>query len=169
MLRNRLQCPTLPIIPTPPIIQDSRVYISTNISISKGNQAMKFGRFIEYNSRNIFLEKSHKCEHISITITQNWAYLWINVLKIYIFCFNCLPSWVLSKMIDTKLQTICFYLTKLVKKTKSGLELISLPHFLHYFWRNIFLLLYSITSPNFNVWLPLLREILGNMIISIFC
>ena len=30
----------------------------TNISRSKGNQAMKFGQLIEYNLRNIFLEKS---------------------------------------------------------------------------------------------------------------
>ena len=30
----------------------------TNISRSKGNQAMKFGQLIEYNLENIFLEKS---------------------------------------------------------------------------------------------------------------
>ena len=34
----------------------------TNISRSKGNQAMKLGQLIEYNLRNILLEKSHtKC------------------------------------------------------------------------------------------------------------
>ena len=34
----------------------------TNISRSKGNQSMKFGQLIEYNIRNIFLEKSYtKC------------------------------------------------------------------------------------------------------------
>ena len=33
-----------------------------NISRSKESQAMKFGQLIEYNVRNIFLEKSHtKC------------------------------------------------------------------------------------------------------------
>ena len=33
-----------------------------NISRSKGNQAMKFGQFIECNMRNLFLEKSYtKC------------------------------------------------------------------------------------------------------------
>ena len=33
-----------------------------NISRSNGNQTMKFGHFIEYNMRNIFLEKSYtKC------------------------------------------------------------------------------------------------------------
>ena len=33
-----------------------------NIFRSKGNQTMKFGRLLQYNMRNIFLEKSHtKC------------------------------------------------------------------------------------------------------------
>ena len=30
-----------------------------NISRSKGNQAMKFGQFIEYNMRNTFVETSY--------------------------------------------------------------------------------------------------------------
>ena len=34
--------------------------ISTNISRSKSNQAIKFGKLIKYNMRNIFLEKSCK-------------------------------------------------------------------------------------------------------------
>ena len=34
----------------------------TNISRSKGNQAMKFSQLRDYNMRNIFLEKSYtKC------------------------------------------------------------------------------------------------------------
>ena len=34
----------------------------TNISRSKGNQAMKFGQLIEYDMRNTFLNKSYtKC------------------------------------------------------------------------------------------------------------
>ena len=31
-----------------------------NISRNKDNQAVKFDQFIEYNMKNIFLEKSHK-------------------------------------------------------------------------------------------------------------
>ena len=31
----------------------------SNISRSKGNQEMKFGPLIEYNMRNIFVEKSY--------------------------------------------------------------------------------------------------------------
>ena len=30
-----------------------------NISRSKGNQAMRFGQLIEYNMRNIFVEKAY--------------------------------------------------------------------------------------------------------------
>ena len=35
------------------------VPILPNISKSKGNQTMKFGQLMEYNMRNIFLEKSY--------------------------------------------------------------------------------------------------------------
>ena len=34
------------------------IHILPNISRSKGNQTMKFGQLIEYDMRNIFLEKS---------------------------------------------------------------------------------------------------------------
>ena len=38
------------------------IHILPNISRSKGNQAMKFGQLIEYNMKNIFVEKSYtKC------------------------------------------------------------------------------------------------------------
>ena len=67
------------------------------------------------------------------------------------------------------------------KKTRRGLELVSLPHFLDDFWRymiyniwffyeKIFLTLYSINRPIFIDWLPLSFEILDNMfIIIIIC
>ena len=34
------------------------MHMLTNISRDKGNQAMKYGQLMEYNMRNIFLEKS---------------------------------------------------------------------------------------------------------------
>ena len=38
------------------------IHILPNISRSKGNQTMKFGQLVEYQMRNIFLEKSYtKC------------------------------------------------------------------------------------------------------------
>ena len=42
--------------------QTIAIHILSNISRSKGNQTTKFSKLIEYNIRNIFLEKSHtKC------------------------------------------------------------------------------------------------------------
>ena len=39
------------------------MHILPNISRSKGNEALKFGQLIEYNMRNIFVEKSYaKCD-----------------------------------------------------------------------------------------------------------
>ena len=38
------------------------IHLFPNISIIKGNETMKFGQLIEYNMKNIFLEKSNtKC------------------------------------------------------------------------------------------------------------
>ena len=99
---------------------------------------------------------------------ENWAYLWINSLKFYTVSIYFIPSWRLSKYIKTKLHTTCYLCRAFLKnKKRSEQKLVSLPHFLHDFWRKIFLLLYSINCPSFIVWLPLLREILGNMYIII--
>ena len=44
------------------------IHILSNIWRSKDNQTMKFGRLIEYNMRNIFLEKPFtKCGRVTIT------------------------------------------------------------------------------------------------------
>ena len=101
---------------------------------------------------------------------RNWAYLWINILKFYTVCFFYIASRGSSKYIETKLQTTCLrVISSSFSKNKKGLELVSLPHFTHNFWRKIFLLLYSINWPNFIVWLPLLCEIFGNKCIAIVC
>ena len=39
--------------------QTIAIHILPNISRSKDNQTMKFGQLIEYNMRNIFVEKSY--------------------------------------------------------------------------------------------------------------
>ena len=39
--------------------QTIEIHILPNISGSKGTQTMKLGQLIEYNMRNIFLEKSY--------------------------------------------------------------------------------------------------------------
>ena len=40
-----------------PGLQTIAIHIFPNISQSKGNQTMKFGQLIEYNKKNIFLQK----------------------------------------------------------------------------------------------------------------
>ena len=42
---------------SPPGLQTISIHIIPNVSQSKYNQAMKFGQLIEYNKRNIFLQK----------------------------------------------------------------------------------------------------------------
>ena len=62
------------------------------------------------------------------------------------------------------------YKAFLKNKKRSGTSpLIFCLIFCMIFKENIFFLLHSITLPNFIVWLPLLREILGNMCIVIVC
>ena len=41
-----------------PGLQTVAIHILSNISGSKGDHVMEFGQFIEYNKRNIFLQKS---------------------------------------------------------------------------------------------------------------
>ena len=94
-------------------------------------------------------------------------YLWITSLKLYT-SFYCMASQGLSRCVENKLQTTCFHLMLSFYK-KRGLELVSLPHFLHNFLRKIFCLLYSINRPNFIAWLPLLCQKLSNMCIAIVC
>ena len=71
--------------------------IFPNISRSKGNQTMKFGRLIEYNMRKIFLEKLYtecgvETSPGTFLKNKNLAYLWIKSLKFYAVCFYCMPS-----------------------------------------------------------------------------
>ena len=83
------------------------------MSRSKGNQIMKCSQLIEYNMRNIFLEKSYaKVFPDSFLKIQNWAYLWINNLKFCTVCFYCISCWGLSKYIETMLQITWLYLIK---------------------------------------------------------
>ena len=57
---------------------------------------MKFRQLIEYNIRNIFLEKPYKIQNQNQNQNQkqnqNLAYLWINCLKFYTVCFYGMPS-----------------------------------------------------------------------------
>ena len=91
---------------------------------------MKFGQLIKYNKKKNFIEESYrKCGGDTIPDpflkNQNWAYLWISSLKFLQLAFYCMPSWGLSKYIETKLHTTCFHLiwTFLKNKKSSGTSL----------------------------------------------
>ena len=51
------------------------IYTLSNISRSTGNQTLKFGQLIDYNMRNIFLQKSYKkcgAETKSRPFSEKW-------------------------------------------------------------------------------------------------
>ena len=81
-------------------------------------------------------------------------------------CFCCPRLRHKIKTNCMKIQAIDLEICSIFKK---GLGLVSPPYFVHDFARKIFFMIYSINWPNFFVWLPLLFEVSGNMIILILC
>ena len=100
---------------------------------------------------------------------QNWAYLWINIVKFYMFFFFVCQAEDYRKWLKLSCRPLAFPSYKAFLKNNKRCGISPLPHFLYDFWRKMFLWLYSITWPDFNVWLPLLLEILGNMYHVIVC
>ena len=86
------------------------IHILSNITRSKNIHGIKFGQLIQYNMWNIFIEKSFtEYGRKSVTTpSSNKLNLWSNILQLCTVCFCCMPSWRLSKYIETKLQTTCF-------------------------------------------------------------
>ena len=130
---------------------------------------------IEYNIWNIFFEKAYtkyvwetiprlfsKDSKLSISLDQYSKVLY-GLLLLHAKLRTIEICW--NQAVDHSL----LLQKKLFKKTKSGLERLYKPHFLHDFQRKVFFLLYSINWPNFNVWLPLTHEILGNIYTVIAC
>ena len=160
--------------------QTITIHILPNISRSKGNQTKESCQLVEYNMRNIFLEESYtKCGGETIPRPfykiQNWVYLWIKSLNFYTVC-TCAKSKAIERHWDHILKpwsrplAITSCNVRLFWKTNKDVYLFSLPHFLHDFLgKKPFLLIYSINWPNLVIWLPLLREILGNMCILLVC
>ena len=139
------------------------MHILTNISKSKGNQAMEFGQLIEHNMETFFLE-NHTQIAMEILFpdpflkNQNWAYLWIKRFTQIVFTVNQVEDNQNILTPNCRLLAFTSYKAFLKNKKRSGTSL--LPHFVYDFWRKIFLSLYSITWRYFIVWLPLHREIL---------
>ena len=75
---------------------------------------MNTGQLLEYNLRNIFLEKSYTKgggDTIPRPFVKNQtrAYPWINILKFYKFCFYfCLSNWGLSKWLKLSCRPLAF-------------------------------------------------------------
>ena len=81
---------------------------------------------------------------------RNWAYLLINSLKFDTVCFFVCQVKGCLKILRLSSRPLAFTWYKAFpKKRKDGtrMELVSLPHFLHYFWRKMFLLLNFINWP----------------------
>ena len=102
---------------------------------------MKFGQLIEYNMRNIFHKKSYtKFSRETIQYpflkNQNWAYLWIYILNFIYFVSIVFQVEDYQKWLKLSYRPFAFTSYKtFLKKTKRGLELVYLPHFLRDFRR----------------------------------
>ena len=90
-----------------------------NILRSKGDQAMKFGQLIEYNMKNIIVEKSYtKCagESIPRPLSKKMKIKNISGSIVESILFYCMLIRELSKYSEIRLQTICFYLIQSFSK-----------------------------------------------------
>ena len=105
---------------------------------------MKFGQLIEYNTKNIFLEKSYtKLFPDPFLKNQNWAYLWISSVNFYTACFYWLPCWELSTYIETKLQTTYFsFLSSFFKNKKRSGTSLPASFSAWFLTKNIFLVMF---------------------------
>ena len=90
-----------------------------NISRNKGNQTMIFGQSLD-------------TKYGGETIPRPF---WINCLKFHTVCFYCMPSCEdYQHILKLHCKPLAFTLYKVfLRKQKRGLELVSLPHFLHDF------------------------------------
>ena len=138
---------------------------------------MKLGQLIEYNKKNIFLQKlCRKCGKETSSrpllffnkktqLNMKWKQVVCNLVSIYFNSLNLLYNKErLYKTLDYWSRDMFNF-----NFSEKGLGLVSPPHFVYDFSRKMFLMLYSINWPNVIVWLPLLLRILGNMCITIVC
>ena len=140
---------------------------------------MKTGQLLEYNLRNFFLEKSYtKCGGETIPSpflkNQNWAYLWINVLKFYSFCFYCLLSWGPSKWSKFSCRLFAFNLYKAFGKNKERHGTILPASFSTWFpKKNISLVIFYYVTKfqclitfTFRYWAMRLLSLLVNQVVT---
>ena len=125
--------------------QTITIHVLPDISRSKCNQTIKFGQLIECN-RNIFLEKSSTkcCRKTSPRSFFKKSKLSISRDQQSEVSYSLLLLYVQAEAYQKILKLRCWPLgftsyIKLFYKTKKDLKLVSLPHFLHDFWRRIFI------------------------------
>ena len=145
------------------------MHILLNISRIKDSQTMKIGQLIEYNKRNIFLQKSCRkwgretsSRRVFFIGKSKWSAAWFHYNSIALkLPYN-----------KNKLFKILHYWSRDMLNFNfldKGLGILSPPHFVYDSSSKIFLMLYSINRPNFIAWLPLILEILNNMCVAIVC
>ena len=149
------------------------IHVLLNISRINDNKTAKFRQLIEYNKRNIILQKSCRkwgretSSSLCFVLQKNftlgkikWSTAWFHYISIA-------PKLAYNK---NKLFKILHYWSRDIFHfdfLDKGLETVCSPHFIYDFPTKVFLMLYSINWPNFIVWLFLLLEILANMCIAI--
>ena len=98
------------------IFYDITTWLTNNCPISREVKAMRQWNLVSKQKLTweTFFLKNHSPNVVEKIIpdsflnNQNWAYVWINILKFYIVCFYCMSSWELSKYIYSKLQASYF-------------------------------------------------------------
>ena len=111
--------------------QTLAIHILSNISISKGNQTMKFGQLVDMTWEIIFLKSDAKnvVEKLFPGLmleSQDWVYIWINSLKFDTVCFYCVLSWGYLNILKLTCKPLPFnsYATLLKnKRNRSGTSL----------------------------------------------
>ena len=73
------------------------IHILTNISRSKSNHTIKFDKLIEYNMRNIFLEKITQKNVVeklfpNLSLKSKIEHISGSSLKFHANCFYCMPG-----------------------------------------------------------------------------
>ena len=130
---------------------------------------MRPGQLVECNLKNNFLEKLYtKCDGETIARplskkNQNWAYLWINILKFYmVFLVWQVEDY--RKWLKLSCSSLTFTSYKTSLRNKRWPETSLYASFsARFLKKKISLLLYSFARPNLNVWLPLVCEIFGKL------
>ena len=132
---------------------------------------MKFSQLIEYNKRNIFIQKSFRKWGRETTFGPLFAF-WKNFkwdknkrsryLSFNIFWFPSTWHTIKTNCIKSGDKLNFDFLEKC-------LVIVFRPHCVYDFTRKIFLMLYLIIWPNVIVWLHLRPEIWGNICIAIVC